>query len=65
VIVEKPTQKGMIVGNKGETIKRVGMYARKNMESFAQKKIFLDLHVSIKKGWSKNRSDLEELGYQF
>jgi GTP-binding protein Era len=65
VIVEKPTQKGMIVGNKGETIKRVGVYARKNMESFAQKKIFLDLHVSIKKGWSKNRSDLEELGYQF
>ncbi len=65
VIVEKPTQKGMIVGNKGETIRRVGTYARKNMENFAQKKIFLDLHVSIKKGWSKNRSDLEELGYQF
>jgi GTP-binding protein Era len=65
IIVEKPTQKGMMVGNRGETIRRVGTDARKIMERFAQKKIYLDLHVSIKRGWSKNRADLEELGYQF
>ena len=65
IIVEKPTQKGMMIGQRGETIRRLGTEARKIMEHFSQKKIFLDLHVSIKKGWSKNRTDLEELGYQF
>ena len=65
IIVEKPTQKGMMIGQRGETIRRLGTEARKIMEHFSQKKIFLDLHVSIKKGWSKNRADLEELGYQF
>jgi GTP-binding protein Era len=65
VIVEKPTQKGMMVGHRGETIRRVGTEARKIMEHFIQKKIYLDLHVSIRRGWSKNRANLEELGYQF
>ena len=53
----------MIIGKKGETIKRVGSYARELMELFSGKKIFLDLHVSVKKGWSKNKESLEELGY--
>ncbi len=65
IVVEKEMQKRMIVGTKGEGIKRVGIVARKVMEGFAQKKIYLDLHVSVKKGWSKNRATLEELGYQF
>jgi len=65
IVVEKEMQKRMIVGTKGEGIKRVGIVARKVMENFAQKKIYLDLHVSVKKGWSKNRASLEELGYQF
>ena len=63
VVVEKDTQKGMIVGQKGEGIKRVGKLARQQMEIFSGKRIFLDLHVSVKKGWSKNRDGLEELGY--
>jgi len=63
IVVEKETQKGMIVGQKGEGIKRVGKLARQQMEVFAGKKIFLDLHVSVKKGWSKNRDGLEEMGY--
>jgi len=63
IVVEKDTQKGMIVGQKGEGIKRVGKFAREQMEIFAGKKIFLDLHVSVKKGWSKNREGLEEFGY--
>ena len=63
IVVEKDTQKGMIVGQKGEGIKRVGKFARKQMEVFSRKKIFLDLHVSVKKGWSKNRDGLEEFGY--
>lgn len=63
IVVEKDTQKGMIVGQKGEGIKRVGKFARQQMELFSGKKIFLDLHVSVKKGWSKNRDGLEEFGY--
>jgi len=63
IVVEKDTQKGMIVGQKGAGIKRVGKLAREQMEIFSGKKIFLDLHVSVKKGWSKNRDSLEEFGY--
>ena len=65
IVVEKPTQKGMMVGRRGETIRRIGTEARNIIEHFAQKKIYLDLHVAIKRGWSKNRKDLEEFGYQF
>lgn len=63
IVVEKETQKGMIVGQQGAGIKRVGKLAREQMEFFAGKKIFLDLHVAVKKGWSKNRESLEEFGY--
>ncbi len=63
IVVEKETQKGIIVGQKGIGIKRVGKLAREQMEYFSGKKIFLDLHVSVKKGWSKNRESLEEFGY--
>ncbi|SFV52196.1 GTP-binding protein Era [hydrothermal vent metagenome] len=63
VVVEKDTQKGIIVGNNGETIKRLGKTARKQMEFFSQKKIYLNLFVSVKKGWSKNVDSLEEFGY--
>ena len=65
IVVEKDTQKGMIVGEKGVGIKRVGKLARQQMELFSGKKIFLDLHVSVKKGWSKNRDGLEDMGYIF
>ena len=65
IVVEKDTQKGMIVGQKGAGIKRVGKLAREQMELFSGKKIFLDLHVSVKKGWSKNKDGLEEFGYIF
>jgi GTP-binding protein Era len=63
IVVEKETQKGIIVGNRGETIKRVGVSARKQIEFFSGKKIYLNLFVSVKKGWSKNRESLEEFGY--
>ena len=65
IVVEKETQKGIIVGNRGEGIKRVGKFARQQLEIFSQKKIYLDLHVSVKKGWSKSRGSLEDQGYIF
>ncbi len=63
IVVEKETQKGIIVGNKGETIKRVGKTARKQIELFSGKKIYLSLFVSVKKGWSKDKETLGEFGY--
>ena len=63
IVVEKETQKGIIVGNAGETIKRLGKTARKQMELFSGKRIYLNLFVSVKRGWSKNRDGLEEFGY--
>jgi len=63
IVVEKETQKGIIVGNGGEGIKRLGKSARKQIELFSGKKIYLNLFVSVKRGWSKNRDGLEEFGY--
>jgi GTP-binding protein Era len=65
IVVEKETQKGIIVGNRGAGIKRVGKFARNQLEIFSQKKIYLDLHVAVKKGWSKSRGGLEDQGYIF
>jgi len=65
IVVEKETQKRMIIGKGAQSIKRVGMYARSQMEEFSGKKIHLDLRVTVKKGWSKNREFLEDLGYIF
>ncbi len=65
IVVEKDTQKRMIIGKGAQSIKRVGKYAREQMEEFSGKKIYLDLNVIVRKGWSKNRDFLEELGYIF
>ena len=65
IIVQKGTQKGMIIGKGGETIKRIGLNGRKKIESLVDKKVYLELFVSVKKGWSKNKESLKELGYDF
>ncbi len=65
IIAEKKSQKMIIVGRGGSTIKRIGKEARLKMEAFSGKKIYLELFVSVKSGWSKNRKSLEEIGYQF
>ncbi|HFU76605.1 MAG TPA: GTPase Era [Arcobacter sp.] len=65
IIVEKSTQKGMIIGKGGEAIKRIGLNARKKIEPLIGKKVFLELFVSVKKGWSKNKESLRDLGYDF
>jgi len=65
IVVEKSTQKGMIIGKGGVAIKRIGYSARKKIERLTQKKVYLELFVSIKKGWTKNKNSLSELGYNF
>ena len=65
IVVEKGTQKGMIIGKGAEAIKRIGLNARKKIEKLIQKKVYLELFVSVKKGWSKNKKSLKEMGYNF
>lgn len=64
IIVERSSQKGMIIGKKGKKIKEIGMYARKLLENFADKKIYLELYVKVIPKWSKNKTVLSELGYE-
>jgi len=64
IIIERPSQKGMIIGKKGRKIKEIGVYARKLLEQFSGKKIYLELYVKVISGWTKNKKMLEELGYE-
>lgn len=63
IIVEKPTQKGMMIGKKGAAIKRIGTDARKKIEHLIQKKVYLELSVTVKKGWTRDKKALADLGY--
>jgi GTP-binding protein Era len=63
IIVERDSQKGMVIGKKGKKIKEIGSYARELLENFSGKKIYLELFVKVVKDWSKNKKMLEELGY--
>jgi GTP-binding protein Era len=65
IIVEKPNQKGMMVGKTGTGIKRIGKNARAKIEGLTKKQVFLQLFVSVKRGWSKDRKSLEDMGYLF
>ncbi len=63
IIVQKGTQKGMIIGKNAEAIKRIGKDARLKIEKLTGRKCFLELFVSIKKGWTKDKQGLRSLGY--
>ncbi len=64
ILVERASQKGIIIGHKGASIKRVGMEARKDLEKFFQKKIFIELFVKINKNWRSKSTELRRFGYQ-
>ena len=63
IYVERSGQKAIIIGDKGQRIKQVGMDARKDMEQLFDKKIMLTLWVKIKRGWSDDERALTSLGY--
>ncbi|MFN4074406.1 MAG: GTPase Era [Cloacibacterium sp.] len=64
IYVERDTQKGILIGHKGEAIKKVGTEARIDLEKFFNKKIHLNLFVKVKKNWRKNERDLKNFGYR-
>lgn len=65
IIVEKDSQKGIIIGKGGAAIKRIGKNAREKIERLASKPVYLDLFVSVKKGWTTDKKFLSDLGYEW
>lgn len=63
ILVERESQKGIVIGRQGEMLKRIGSEARHNLERFFGVKVFLKLWVKVSRGWTENRRTLEELGY--
>ncbi len=63
IIVEKPAHKGIVIGAKGANLKKIGSDARKSIEKILGSRVYLDLHVDVREGWTKNKRILKELGY--
>lgn len=63
IMVERDTQKGIIIGHKGTALKRVGIEARKDLEKFFGKQVHLELYVKVNKNWRSNQQQLKRFGY--
>ena len=64
IYVERPTQKGILIGHKGSAITNLGTVSRIDLEKFFSKKVFLDLHVKVNKNWRSDENKLKKFGYQ-
>ncbi|WP_077398867.1 GTPase Era [Cellulophaga omnivescoria] len=63
IMVERDSQKGIIIGHKGSALKRVGVEARKDLEKFFDKQVHLELYVKVNKNWRSNANQLKRFGY--
>lgn len=63
ILVERDSQKGIVIGHQGKNLKRIGTEARKDIEQFLNKKIFLELFVKVDKDWRNNEGKLNHFGY--
>jgi GTP-binding protein Era len=64
VYVERESQKGILIGKNGLTLKEIGLAARKDIEKFLQHPVFLELHVKVRKHWKEDEQWLARLGYR-
>lgn len=64
VFVERETQKGILLGHKGSSIRDLGIRCRKQIEDFVQQKVFLELSIKVKKDWRNSEQDLNRWGYK-
>lgn len=65
ILVEKQSQKLIVVGKNGDAIKRISICARQKIEQILAQKVFLRLSVVVRKEWAKSKKDLQRLGYNF
>jgi GTP-binding protein Era len=63
ILVDRSSQKGILIGKGGRAIKRLGQRARQKIESFTGDRVYLDLWVKVLQGWRKQASTLRQLGY--
>ncbi len=64
ITVERDSQKGIIIGRKGEMLKKIGTHARREIEQLLAVRVFLELFVRVRKEWSENPQMLKEFGYE-
>jgi len=64
IMVERDSQKGIIIGHKGAALKKVGVEARKDLEKFFDKQVHIELYVKVNKNWRSNSQQLRRFGYQ-
>ena len=63
IFVERDGQKAIVIGNKGEMLKKIGTQARKDLESMFKSKVFLQLWVKVKSNWADDQRMLQDFGY--
>lgn len=63
ILIARQSQKGIIIGHEGKMLKKVGTLARKDMETFLNKKVFLEIFVKVDENWRDNDKKLRSLGY--
>ena len=63
IYVERSSQKGIVIGHKGKSLTEIGKKARLDLESFFNKKVFLELRVKVSKNWKSNNKSLKRFGY--
>ena len=63
IMVERESQKGIIIGHKGAALKRVGVASRKDLEKFFDKQVYIELYVKVNKNWRSNPNQLRRFGY--
>ena len=63
IYVSRDSQKGIIIGHKGQALKKVGTQARKDIEKFFGKKVFLELKVKVNKDWRDKPGQIRDFGY--
>lgn len=64
ILVERDSQKGIIIGNQGKALKGVGIEARKDIEKFLDKQVFLQMYVKVQKDWRNSDNQLKQFGYE-
>ena len=64
IYCEKQSHKGIIVGKNGETLKKIGTYAREDMEAFFGTKVYLNLWVKVKEKWRDDQLSLNSFGFK-
>ena len=63
VFVEKDSQKGIIIGRGGQMLRQIGTAARREIERMVGGRVYLDLHVRVRKGWRRREKDVRRMGY--